>query len=95
MEADITGAFSALTLPVGARNAAQTAGITPDLTVHVTTTPALTVCLSTYGMHSRALGQVIGRLDVAAITAARLAGHFVHPYYIHGVKFVLWCARYT
>ena len=90
MEGDVVGPIIALTLPVGARNASHAAGLAPTLTVHITTTPDLAVCRSTYGMHNSSLGQVIGRLDVAAITAARLADLFVHPFYVHGVKHVLW-----
>ena len=44
-------------------------------------------------MDSRVLGLFLARLDVAAITNARLRGAFVDTVYKHHKKSVLWCAR--
>ena len=67
-----------------------------DAVVHVTGDPGDAVCQHEYGMNNRVLARHIARLDVAAITAARLAGHYVLPFFAnHGRKFVLWCAPRT
>ena len=96
MPADRTGTLDALRLPRAVQVAVQASAVATNGIFHVTTTPERGTCVSEYGMDNRNLGQLIGRLDVAAITAARIAGHFVHPYFAdHGRKFVLWYAPPT
>ena len=96
MAADRTGTLDALRLPRAVQVAVQASAVATNGIFHVTATPERGTCVSEYGMDNRKLGQLIGRLDVAAITAARIAGHFVHPYFTdHGRKFVLWYAPPT
>lgn len=96
MPADRAGTLDALPLPRAVKEAAQASAVDTSGIFHVTATPEHDTCVSEYGMDNRKLGQLIGRLDVAAITAARIAGHFVHPYFAdHGRKFVLWYAPPT
>ena len=96
MDGGHTGSLESVSgLTRAVRDAALEA-MAADAVVHVTGDPGDAVCQHEYGMNNRVLARHIARLDVAAITAARLAGHYVLPFFAnHGRKFVLWCVPRT